>query len=203
MSAYTVTNNVTTVPNGVGGAVGVEKSEWYVAIVSHNTEKAVGDKLKKLGYECYVPIQEEWRLWKNGRRAKINRVVIPSIVFIYCTETNRKEIVGLPFINRFMTNKAGLTMPNGNKPLAIIPHSQIERLRFMLGNSDVPVFFTSTPYKKGDFVKVIRGKLAGLEGEVHSIDAKQSEIIINVDFLGNARVAIETINIELVSPKKN
>lgn len=202
MSAYTVTSNVTTVPIGVGDAVGMEKSEWYIAIVNHNTEKAVGDKLKKLGYDCYVPIQEEYRLWKNGRRTKVNRVVIPSIVFIHCTETVRKEIVALPFIHRFMTNKAGLTMQNGNKPLAIIPNDQIERLRFMLGHSDIPITFTSKPYKKGDFVRVIRGKLTGLEGEVRYIDAKQSEIIINIEFLGNARLAIETINVELIPSKK-
>lgn len=66
----------------------------------------------------------------------------------------------------------------------------------MVGNSDTPVVLSSRPYKKGDWVKIIRGKLMGLEGEVNAIDEKHSEVIVNLDFLGNARVSIETMDIE-------
>ncbi len=66
----------------------------------------------------------------------------------------------------------------------------------MVGNSDTPIVFFSMPYKKGDWVRVIRGKLAGLEGEVKTIDDKHSEVIVNLDFLGNARLTIETTDIE-------
>lgn len=196
MSAEIIITSVPTVPSGVGSAVGVEKGRWFVAIVKHNTEKASGEKLAKLGYESYVPIQEEMRVWKNGRKAKVERVVIPSVVFVLCTEEVRKEVVNLPFISRFMTNKAGNLTQLGHRPLATIPDSQIEKLRFMLGHSEVPVVFSPAPYKKGDLVRVIRGGLLGLVGEVQRIDDRHSEIIVSLDFLGNARLAIETINVE-------
>ena len=45
MSAGIVTHRVTTVPSGVGGAVGVEKRCWFVAIVKNNTEKMAYERL--------------------------------------------------------------------------------------------------------------------------------------------------------------
>lgn len=185
-----------TVPSGVGSAVGVTKTHWYVAIVKNNTEKNVLEKLSNLGCYCYVPSQTEIRIWKNGRKSKVVRVLIPAVVFINCDEVTRKKIVGLPYILRFMTNRAGNTSCNGNKPLAVIPDDQMKKLMFMIGNSDSPVTFSSISYKKGDLIKVVRGKLAGLEGEVKTIDNKHSEVIIAIDFLGSAKVTIETINIE-------
>lgn len=199
MSAKNETNRVVAVPSGVGSAVGVAKSNWFVAVVKNNTEKAVLDRLQKLGYECYVPIQTEMRIWRNGKRAMIDRVVIPSLVFIHCTEAVRREVVSLPFIIRFLTNRAG-TSPEGlNKPLAIIPDSQIKTLQFMVGNSDTPVTFTPYIYKQGDRIRVIRGKLKGLEGEVRIIDDRHSELSVVIDLLGSAKLMIDTVDVELIN----
>lgn len=196
MNTDNVDNSVMTGPSGVGSAEGVSKSNWYVAIVKNNTEKSVYRNLVNLGYECYVPLQNELRIWKNGRRSFIERIVIPTIVFINCTESIRKEIISLPYIIRFMSNRAGTSSNGLNKPLAIVPETQIKKLMFMVGNSDTPVTFSSTIYRKGDLVRVVRGKLVGLEGEVNAIDDKHSEVIVRLDFLGSARLTIETADIE-------
>lgn len=196
MSTDDENNRVMTALPSVGNAVGVSKTKWFVAIVKNNTEKSVFEKLTKLGYECYVPLQEELRIWKNGRSAMVERVVIPTMVFINCTEFARKEIVRFPYILRFMSNRAGKSLIGGGKPLATIPDTQIKKLMFMVGNSDTPITFSSKAYKKGDLIRVIRGRLAGLEGEVKTIDDKNSEVIVSLDFLGNAKLTIETINIE-------
>lgn len=191
-----VTDRVTTVPDGVGDAVGMEKSYWFVAIVNNNTKKKVAEKFNKLGIESYLPIQKEYRVWKNGRRAKVDSVVIPSTIFVYCTESRRKEIVNFPFIFRFMTDKAGATQNYGNKPLATIPDEQIKTLKFMLGQSDIPVTITDCAYHRGEKVRVIRGQLKGLEGEVLNTNELKSEIIVALNFFGCAKVSIDTVNIE-------
>ena len=188
---------IATVPDGVGDAVGVPKSRWFVAIVKNNTEKSASEKLEKLGFKPYLPIQKETRIWKNGKRAVVERVVIPSVIFVNCTEDERKEIVNLYFINRFMTNKAG-SSTNSTKPLAIIPDSQIRTLQFMLGNSDTPVTITSRPFKKGDKVRVIRGKLKGLEGEVMDLNKDKTELVVGLDFFGCAKLTTDTINVEVI-----
>jgi len=198
MSAKNETNSVVTVPSGVGSAVGVAKSNWFVAVVKNNTEKAVLERMLKLGYECYVPIQKEIRIWRNGKRAIVDRVVIPSLVFIHCTEAVRRDVVSLPFIIRFLTNRAGSSPEGLNKPLAIIPDSQIRTLQFMVGNSDTPVTFTPCIYRQGDKIRVIRGNLKGLEGEVQIVDDRHSELSVVIGLLGSAKLTIDTVDVELI-----
>ncbi len=189
---------VTAVPSGVGDAVGVENRKWYVAIVNNNTEKAVQDRLTKLGYETYVAKQKVIRVWKNGKKARVDKVLLQTLVFIKCTETERKEVVTLPYINRFMTNRTCASTNSSTKPLAVIPQKEIDTLRFMLGQSDVPVSLIDTPYKINDRITVIRGSLKGLEGEVVESENGKSEIIVKIDILGCARVVIDTTDIEPV-----
>lgn len=197
MNTNTVTNSVSTAAYVVDDAVGVEKS-WFVAIVNHNAEKAAAEKLEKLGIKNYLPTQTEIRVWKNGRKAKGDRVVIPSTIFVYCTEQQRREIVGLPFINRFMTNKAGTIDGCRNKPIATIPDKQIEILKFMLSNSETPVTIALVDFKQGDKVRVVRGKLMGLEGEVMDLSKTRVELIVMLDFGGCAKLEIATIDVERI-----
>ena len=68
----------------------------------------------------------------------------------------------------------------------------------MLGQSDVPVTISERSFQKGDRVRVARGKLCGLEGEVVTTDDGHSELIVRIDILGCAKVMIEAVDIELV-----
>lgn len=192
------TSSVAPVTNVVDDAVGVEKNSWFVAIVNHHSEKQSSEKLTKMGVTNYLPSQTEIRVWRNGRKSKVDRIAIPSVLFVYCTEQKRREIVWLPFIFRFMTNRAGSSGQSTTKPLAIIPESEIDRLKFMLGQSDIPVEIMEKPFKEGDRVRVIRGKLAGLEGEVADLKSDKSDLIVTLDFFGCARLTIDTINLEII-----
>lgn len=198
MNTFDSSYRVSAVHECVGEAVGMEKNQWFVALVKHNTEKNSAEKMNKMGIITYLPIQSEYKVWKNGRKAKVDRVVIPSTIFVNCTEKERREIVRLPFINRFMTNNAGENRESANKPLAIIPENEIDRLKFMLGQSDILVELTSKPLKTGDRVKVVRGSLLGLEGEVIDLKDSKSEIIVNLNFFGYARLTIDRTNLEII-----
>ncbi len=198
MSANTTDNKVPAAANVVDDAVGVSKGHWFVAIVNHNSEKQVSEKLTKIGVVNYLPTQSEIRVWRNGRKSKVDRIVIPSTIFVHCTEEKRKEIVGLPYIFRFMTNKAGTSKDSSNKPLAIISNSEIERLKFMLGQSDVPVEITEKNFTNGDKVRVIRGSLSGLEGEIAKTNNTKSELIVSLEMFGYARLYIDTLNLEII-----
>lgn len=195
MNVDRVAECVTTGPSGVGDAVGMGNRHWFVAIVKNNTEKISHERLTSSGYESFIATQTLYRIWKNGKRAKINHVVLPTFVFVKCTEKERMQVVTLPYIRRFMTNKAA-TSSALSKPLAIIPDTQIETLRFMLGQSDTPVTITDRPYRKGDRVRVSRGKLVGLEGEVFESTEGRKELIVRIDILGCAQVAINPIDVE-------
>lgn len=198
MSDNTITKVETPAQDVVDGAVGVEKTHWFVAIVNPKSEKVVAGRLDKLGIRNYLATQSEIRVWKNGRKTKVDRMVIPSTIFIRCTEKCRREIVKMPFISRFMTNKASGVNGSLNKPVATIPDRQIETLKFMLCQSDTPVNISSADFKAGDKVRVLRGSLVGLEGEVTDMSKDKSELIVRLDVFGCAKLIIDTVNLELI-----
>lgn len=191
------TGGVVSGSDDVGNAVGVSDRLWFVACMRRNNiETSTAERLLTRGYECYVATQDEVRVWRNGRKRKVKRVVIPSVVFIHCTEAERREVVYDPSIARFMTDKVGVNVIRGK--IAVIPQKQMERLQFMLGQSDVPVEFVPDRYRPGDKVRVIRGSLRGLEGEVINAADGKSDLIVSVDVLGNAKLSVNTVDLELI-----
>ncbi len=183
---------------GVDGAVGVPETKWFIAIVNSRAEKSVAEKLSKQGVENYLPVQEEIHLWANGKKARVEKVLIPSKIFIHCTEQRRREIVELPYIFRFMTNISGTRTQGGFRPLAVVPDHEIKRLKFMLGVPDVKVTFSEN-FVKGAMVKVVRGPFKGLCGAIlQDADRDTSRLYINIDFLGSASVVIDPTDIEII-----
>jgi transcription antitermination factor NusG len=200
-NANIISEHTTTV--GVGDAVGVQSPKWYVAFVGHNTEKSCREKLQKLGYESYVASQEEVHEWKNGRKKKIERVVISTLLFVRVTEKQRHEIVNLPFIKYFLTDKARSTNDYGRHPLAVIPDSQMQQLRFMLFNAEEPVTFVTEHLRLGDHIRVARGSLKGLEGNVVRYKDGASYLVAQIESFGYAMIKIAIEDVEIINSGNN
>ncbi len=179
-----------------GDAVGVPR--WYVAVVTNNNEKAVAGRLADMGHEVFVAMQPTLRVWRNGRKAMVDKVIIPTFVFVRCTEAERRQIVALPYIRRFLADRAR-AVKGMVAPPAVIAQREIDTLRFMLGQSDYPVELTQSRYRPGDKVRVIRGALLGLEGEVlrpaDGPGAPDAELVVRLDILGAARVTVPLTDI--------
>ena len=185
-------------PSGVDGAVGVPDAKWFVAIVNPRHEKAIADKLMNINVTCYVASQKEFRIWKNGRRKTIDRVVIPSMVFVHCSEKQRRLLVTLPFINRFLVNRSA-DSGGLNKPVAVIDDKDIQKLKFMLGQSDHHIDFIPTPLKVNDSVRVIRGSLRGLVGQISRSSDGSHKLMVNFQLLGGASVSIDPHDVEKIA----
>lgn len=185
---------VTTTPS-VGDAVGMQRN-WFAAIVTNNTELVCAEKLSRLGYECYVPSQKEMRFWRDGRRKEIHRILLPAIVLVRVTEKERRTIVHFPFIKRFLVNQAGKADEFNKRPVAVIPDAQIDILRFMTGNAESPVSIVPLSFRLGDKVRVIRGKLQGIEGHVLEDREEGSFLVVSLDLLGCAKVRIRPESLE-------
>jgi transcription antitermination factor NusG len=181
-----------------GDAVGMQERKWVIAIVTNNTEKKCSEKLMKMGYESYVPTQQETHRWCTGKTKIIDRIVLPSLVFIRVNESERKEIVTLSFIHKFMTDRAGAVDCFNHHAIATIPDAQIEALKFMLYNSETPITIESIPLKLGDKIQVIRGKLSGLVGSVLYCSDIESYLCVRLDILGCAKVKIKTSDIRKI-----
>lgn len=191
-----IRSDSTTVPPGVDDAVGVSDAKWFIAIINNHSEKSIAEKLSKLGVENYLPTRKEIHLWRNGKKAKVEKIMIPSKIFIRCSEHQRRELVNLPYIFRFMINMSGTKTLNGTRPLAIVPNHEIQQLKFMLGVPDVDVRFSES-FVKGEKVKVLRGPLRGLVGEIlQDAESGTNRLHINIDFLGSASVMIESRDVQ-------
>ena len=192
-------NDVTIIQSGgtttvkVDDAVGVPKAkenDWFVAVVNNRSEKKYAQLLESRGYNIFIPIQKERRIWKNGAKKTVDRVLISSVIFIHCSEKERLEIVHMPFVKRFMVDHTKRKV-DGRFPIARIPNYQIENFRRYIEHTDDPIEIEAIPYKFGDKVKVVRGKFEGLEGNVVQYTDGKANVVICIGFLGCAKLNID------------
>ena len=162
---------------------------WIAALVQMCMEKKVGERLTKLGVENYVPTQTEIRQWSD-RKKKVERVVIPMVVFVHTDEKTERTLRMQSFIRKI------LTYP-GQTTAAVIPDDQINRLKFMLRQSDSPVEMMEQRLQVGDKVHIVRGALRGLEGEFFK-NVDKSMVAIHIEALGYACVSVSVEDIEKI-----
>ncbi len=163
---------------------------WVAALVHTNCEKRVAANLDKLGIENYVAVQTEEHQWSD-RKKKIDRIVIPMVVFVRLAQDEVDEFRRLSFILKFITYP-------GSKELATpIPDEQIDKLKFLLHNADAKVTVVEN-LKVGDKVRLVRGPMKGLEGELSHIEENEPVVAIRIDGLGYACVSVEKANLELI-----
>ncbi len=163
---------------------------WIAALVQMNCEKKAVDKLNKLGFETFLPIQKEERQWSD-RRKIINRIVIPMVIFIRVAPKEDESIRNYSFIHKL------LTLPGSKQIATPIPDIQIENLRFLLSMSEEEVSIASDLHI-GDMVKVIDGPLKGLIGELVITNNSKDVVAIRINGLGYACVNIEKSYLKLI-----
>lgn len=187
------------VRNACGGAISGNK-HWYVAVVRPRYERISRDLLCNLGYEAYIAGQKDTRVYACRHRREVECIIIPNLVFVHVTEKERRLLLRqCTHIHHFMTDRAGLCNENGHRPLAVIPDAQMEMLRFMLYHAERPVAFVSTPLSVGHAVRVIRGVLAGLEGEVVTLhEGSSPHVGIRIDWLGYATLQVAPEDVERI-----
>lgn len=84
----------------------------------------------------------------------------------------------LPAISHYMV------LRGEHKP-AIIPDDQMERFMFLVDYSDETLEVFTSPLEPGQTIKVNKGPLSGLEGELIEVEAK-SKVVVRLDLLGCA-----------------
>ena len=163
---------------------------WIAALVQSCLEKRVGERLDKLGVENYIPTQTVIRQWSD-RKKKIERVVIPMIVFIRTDEMTERRLRMQTYIRKI------LSYP-GQWKAAVIPDAQIDRLKFMLRHAESSVELLEQTLQVGEAIRVSRGPLKGLEGEIYQVQPDKPMVAIRIDCLGYACVSIDKSDLEII-----
>jgi len=142
-------------------------------------EKKVGERLSLMGIESFVPVQRELHRWSDRLKA-VDTVLLPMMVFVRANAKERSEALSLSTVSRYMVLR-GESVP------AVIPDEQMERFRFMLDYSSGAVCMNSSPLSRGEQVRVVKGPLSGLTGELVEVGGR-SKIAVRLDILGCACV---------------
>lgn len=156
-----------------------EERKWYVAYVRLFHERKTAEKLAAMGIESFVPVREEIHQWSQ-RKKKVMRVLIPQMIFIHATPKERLEALTLASISHYMVLR-------GEHTPAVIPDRQMQQFMFMVDYSEESIEMYNSPLQPGQSIKVIKGPLAGMEGELMEIEGK-SKVIVRLDLLGCAGV---------------
>ncbi|SCM59612.1 UpxY family transcription antiterminator [Petrimonas mucosa] len=160
---------------------------WLAAYVKMHHEKRVRDKLTALGIENFLPVQNEVRQWSD-RKKRVERVLIPMMIFVHVDSVEQRTVLTHPSVLRYLVLR-------GDHAPTEIPEEQMNRFRFILNYSNQPVSFNPETLQPGKKVKVVRGPLAGLEGELVTIDGKSS-VVVRISQLGCATVEVSISMLE-------
>lgn len=158
----------------------MEEIHWYALYVRMHHEKKVAEQFKTMGIEHFLPVQEVIRQWSD-RKKKVITVVIPMLIFIHATDKQRIELL------KQIPSVTGTLMDRCTRRPAIIPQKEMEQFMFMLDYSEESIHFSSEPMRPGEDVKVIKGPLSGLIGQLVNLNGK-THITVQLEQLGYATV---------------
>lgn len=161
--------------------------KWFIAFVKSNQERRTAEVLAMMGQEYYLPIQREIHRWSDRNRI-VERLVIPHMIFIRCTEHERTQLLASVWqIYAFMSN-------GGPYNATVVRDSEMETFRAMVEHSGRNVSMSSVPLAVGDHVRVTSGPLTGYECELISIGSERC-LAVRLGAIGTATMdlALDTV----------
>ncbi len=156
---------------------------WYVAYTRVNQEFLIKKKLDELGIENFLPREEQVRDTPLGRKM-IQVLLIHGMIFIHADKTTSFSL-----INEYSLNIVYLKDVEGRHSL-IVPDKQMEDFMFLLDFSPDGIEVLNKDLKRGDQVRVIKGPLQGLTGELVRLRGHK-RVVIRLD--GVASIATSYI----------
>lgn len=184
----------------------MEQFNWYIAVVTPNTERACEKRLKimfekepDVEFDTYVPVQRELHEWPStGRRKWVDKVLCPCYLFIYCSKEVRYKIAcQAKFILHFLMDRANKDK-YGMAGFAVIPHKQMLAFQRMVDGAETPVSIDSSRLRVGSKVRVRSGRLKGIEGFVLREPKGKTKFTIRINVLGYASTELPMELLELV-----
>lgn len=117
----------------------------------------------------------------SDRIKKIERIVLPMVVFVRLDQYEEDVFCRLSFIFRLRT------YPDSAELATPIPDEQLEKLKFFLLNKDAKVLIVKH-HKVGDNVRLVKGSMKGRDGELSYIEEDTPIVASKINGLGYACV---------------
>ncbi len=151
-----------------GGAVGGSETEphqiqqdsmpeksWYILWVHSRTEKSVRDNLIHNGFEAFAATRKEVHTWRRKERRMVEKVIIPSVVFVRMEKQDRIIVERMMNVSCLMRDPARKgARSKGQDEYACISEDEIHLFRQMLEQEEADVNFTTTDFTIGEYVHI-------------------------------------------------
>lgn len=152
---------------------------WYAVHTASRAEKKVKERLDRIGVENYLPLKTEYRVWCS-RKKKVSVPLIAGYIFVCIRESDVVSVLNIPGVLAFLRE---------NGKAVGIPEMQIRRLKFVEDQTDEPIEVSFEEIPKGAWVEIVKGKLAGFQGEMVEVKDKY-KIVLRLDRLGCAMLTV-------------
>lgn len=173
---------------------------WYVLRAIFRKEEKVRDKLRRVGFHCYVPMCYRIETVKGH---KVRRLVpaITELVFVYASQEDITD-----FKLHSKETIYWLTKPNGNKrERIVVPDKAMEDfIRVTQKNEQSITYFRPEELNlnKGDHIQIHGGVFDGIEGILLKVKGKRDkQLVVSIPGITAAAVSIRPEVIEVISKK--
>lgn len=149
---------------------------WYAIYTNPRSEKKANTLLLEKGITTYLPLVKRLKQWSD-RKKMVEEPLIRSYLFVFVSEREYFDVLNTPHVSRFITFEG--------KAVAI-PENQIGIIKKLL-STDLEVDVTTDQMAEGDFVRVAKGPLLGMEGEL--VKYKQRKrVVVKLDQIGKTLI---------------
>ena len=139
--------------------IGDKELHWYVAHTRVNQELLIKKKLDELEIENFLPLEEQVRETPFGRKS-FRVPLIHGMIFI-----RTDKATSFSLLNEYSLNMVYLKDIEGRCSL-VVPDKQMKDFMFLLDFSPEGIEVFDNNLRRGDRVRVVKGPLVGLEGEL-------------------------------------
>lgn len=166
-----------------------DKVRWFASRTRYGQELSIGRKLEGHGVDRFIPTRTV-TVERGGRRKKVEKPLICNLIFLRATKAAALGLAndyGIPL--HYLIDRVTNT-------LLVIPDKQMEDFIKVL-DEDEAAELTGEPVAVGDKVRVVRGKLKGVEGNVLEA-ADKTFIVVSLCGLLQAKARIPRTSLEKI-----
>lgn len=159
-----------------------EQSRWFVARTRKGHELSVRDRLRELEEEHFIPSKRTIRI-RGKHKKEVEVPLIPNLVFLRATKSHACELANGGRLPIFYV------IDRNTRTLLEVPEKQMENFMQILDWSPNSLCLSEVPLRLGGKVRVIKGDLAGVEGELLSM-LNRTYVVVQIGGLLAAKVQI-------------
>ena len=172
-----------------------QQQYWFAARTRDKQEFVIRDSLEKLradiNIEYYLPTQFVIRQLKYRRKC-VEVPVIRNLIFVRATKQDACDLsnkygVQLYYIKDFVT-----------RAMLIVPDKQMEDFKQIMDLNPDNISFDNEVLTVGSKVRVMKGDLCGVEGEL-ALEANKTYVIIRIEGVLTARVKVAKSYLKVIS----